>query len=486
MARDEIYVDLFAGGGGASVGFYMATGKHVDIAVNHDMQAIAMHAENHPDTQHFVEDVFDVNPVEVCGGRPVGMLWLSPDCKHFSKAKGGKPVSCNIRSLAWVGIKWVKAVKPRVIILENVEEFRTWGPLDDNGQPDKNKMGETFKEYIRQYEDAGYMVEYRELVASDYGAPTIRKRLFMIARCDGRRIVWPKPTHGDPKKFPDRKIWRTAADCIDWEVPAYSIFLTKEEGKKYGVKRPLVENTLIRIGKGIKKFIIDNDNPYVVDSKASFVSTYYGGKPGATARGSKTDAPVGTITAGGSRHGVVTAFLAQHNLGNIGRGAEQPMSTITATGSQQQLVEAKVEPTDGTGKVCEFVMKMRNGNVGFRADSPMHTITAGGGHFAEVQAYIMKYYGQGEGSDMSNPTHTVTTKERFAIIEVLGEEYVITDIAMRMFTPRELFRAQGFPEWYKIDIMYNGKVLAKTAQVRMCGNSVSPNVAEAIIRSNIM
>ena len=457
--QDEIHVDLFAGGGGASLGFYMATGKHIDVAVNHDIQAVALHAENHPETKHYIEDVFEVDPVAVCNGRPVGMLWLSPDCKHFSKAKGGKPLSCNTRSLAWVGVRWARMVRPRVIILENVEEFKTWGPLDENGSPIKSREGETFKKYIEQYEAEGYTVEYKELVASDYGAPTIRKRLFMIARCDGRPIIWPEPTHGDPKLYPHREPWRTAGECIDWSIPSYSIFMSKEEGKKHGVRRPLAEKTLVRIAKGIRKFVIENPNPYLVEKKS-----------GCTTHLTKT---------------LVAAFVAQHNLGNVGRMPTTPMSTITATGSQQQLVTVEAGLVKDTEKALGYVMKMRRGSVGFPDNSPAHTITAGGGHFAQVNVFIMKYSGSGGGSSVDELAHTVTTKERFAVIEIAGLQYVILDVCMRMFTPRELYRAQGFPDSYKIEIEFNGKKLPKTAQVRMCGNSVPPPVASAIIKSNL-
>jgi len=509
MYNGKMIIDLFAGGGGASTGIEMALGVSPDVAVNHDPQAIALHQANHPSTKHYIEDVFDVDPDEVCGGKEVAMLWLSPDCKHFSKAKGSKPVSCNVRSLAWVGVKWAKAVSPDVIMLENVEEFKDWGPLDDDNMPIKEDKGLTFEIFVQAFRDMGYNVEWRELRASDYGAPTIRKRLFIVAKKDGSAVSWPEATHGDPDKFPERIPWRTAAECIDWSIPTHSIFLSKEEAKVVKVRRPLAENTMKRIARGLKKFVLDNPKPYIVGDKAPFVSTFYGGAIGATARGNKIDAPVGTITAGGSRHSLVTpiitehangssqrnfkideplrtitaqtkggtfalvnAFIAQHNLGAVGRKADNPMSTVTATGSQQQLVTS-------------HVMKMRNGNTGLKTDTPLHTVTAGGGHFAEVRAYMMKYYGQGEGQLLSDPAHTVTTKERFAIVEVMGQEYEIVDIAMRMFTPRELYRAQGFPEDYKINIMYEGKQLPKTAQVRMCGNSVVPMLAKALVESNV-
>ncbi len=509
MYHGKMIVDLFAGGGGASTGIELALGVSPDVAVNHDPQAIALHQANHPETKHFIEDVYDVDPNEVCGDNEVALLWLSPDCKHFSKAKGAKPVSCDVRSLAWVGIRWAKAVQPDVIMLENVEEFKDWGPLDENNMPIKEDKGIIFDVFIETFRDLGYTVEWNELRASDYGAPTIRKRLFIVAKKDSSDIIWPKPTHGDPDKFPDRLPWKTAADCIDWSVPAHSIFLTKEEGKKVGVRRPLADNTMKRIARGFKKFVIDNPKPYVITDKVPFVSTFYGGAIGATARGNKMDAPVGTITAGGSRHALVTpiitehangssqrnfkvdeplrtitaqtkggtfalvnAFIAQHNLGATGRKADTPLSTVTQTGSQQQLV-------------ASTMIKFKGNNTGDKLDSPVHTLTAGGLHMGEVRAYMMKYYGQGEGQNIDTPAHTITTKERFAIVEVMGQEYEVVDIAMRMFTPRELYRAQGFPEDYKINIMYNGKQLPKTAQVRMCGNSVVPELARALVEANV-
>ena len=473
MINDELIIDLFAGGGGASTGIEMALGVSPDVAVNHDPQAIALHEANHPETKHFIEDVFDVDPIKVTGGKPVGLLWMSPDCKHFSKAKGAAPVRCDIRSLAWVGVSWATQVRPRVLMLENVEEFKDWGPVGEDQMPIKDKRGETFLEFVSALRDLGYEVDWKEMRASDYGAPTIRTRLFLIARCDGEPIVWPEATHGDPKKFPERETWKTAADCIDWEIPSYSIFLTKEEAKEFNVRRPLAENTMKRIARGLKKFVLDNENPYVITDKVPFVSTFYGGTPGLNPRGNFMDAPVGTITAGGGRHALVVPFLAQHNLGATGHAATDPMSTITQTGSQQQLVTSNM-------------IKFRGTNTGDRIDSPMHTITAGGQHFGEVRAYMMKYYGTGEGQSLDEPAHTITTKERFALMKVHGEMYEIVDITMRMFSPRELYRAQGFPDSYKINIMYNNKPLPKTAQVRMCGNSVCPVMAKTLVGANFL
>jgi len=473
--ESEIIVDLFAGGGGASTGIEMAVGRAPDIAINHDPEAIAMHRANHPDTLHFISDVFELNPHNVAIGRPVGLLWLSPDCKHFSKAKGGKPKSKRIRSLAWVGVKWARAKRPRIIILENVEEFQEWGPLKCDGTVCDLRRGKTFRLFVSSLERLGYRVEWRELRACDYGAPTIRKRLFMIARRDGEPIVWPEQTHGDPKSDSVRsgriKPWRTVAECIDFTLPTPSIFLSKEEGRRLGVRRPLSAKTMERIAKGVKRFVIDNHDPFIVP-KANFISTYYGGRGGdAPMRGSGIDDPVATITAGGLRHALVTAFMAQHNLGNVGRDLRDPMSTVTTRGSQQTLVTS-------------HIMKMRNNNIGSPADEPIHSITAGGLHHAEVRAFLTKYYGAGTGQDLTDPAHTVTTKDRMGLVTVHGEPYRIVDIGMRMLTPRELFNAQGFPDDYRIDIEIDGKKITKTAQVRMCGNSVCPPLAAALVGAN--
>lgn len=508
FSDEEIIVDLFAGGGGASTGIEMALGRSPHVAINHDPEAIALHTANHPDTIHFINDVFELNPANVAVGRPVGLLWLSPDCKHFSKAKGGKPKSKKIRSLAWVGVKWAKRKRPRVIVLENVEEFREWGPLKCDGTVCELRKGKTFRKFVGELERIGYRVEHRELRACDYGAPTIRKRLFLVARCDGEPIVWPEPTHGDPNSEEVRSgkllPWRTAAECIDWDLPAPSIFDTAAEIKeKYGIKakRPLKETTMRRIAQGIKKYVINAEEPFIVTANHKgegfrgqgvlepvrtvtaardatgvvipYVQKYYVEKENGSGidRGNIMDAPVGTITAGGGRHALVQAFMAQHNLGAIARAADAPLSTITTRGTQQQLVTSNM-------------IKMRGTNIGSATDEPVHTITASGTHIGEVRAFLAKYYGCGEGQDLNDPLHTVTTKDHFGLVTVRGELYRIVDIGMRMLTSRELFRAQGFLEDYVIDAEVNGKPLTKTAQVRMCGNSVCPPLAAAIVGAN--
>lgn len=585
----EIIVDNFAGGGGASTGIELATGRSVDIAINHDPNAIAMHTTNHPDTLHYCESVFDIDPVAATAGRPVGLAWFSPDCRHFSKAKGSAPVKKEIRGLAWILIRWALAKRPRVMMLENVEEFKTWGPLitipqkpDLEGQmletfigpiypsrsyPDPARAGETFAAFVgmlttgidvehpallecceilgidinsidanRLQSGLGYIVDHKELRASDYGAPTIRKRFFMVMRCDGLPVTWPEPTHGDPKSLDvqsgHRKPWRTAAECIDWSIPCPSIFERK---------KPLAENTLKRIARGIQRFVIDNPTPFIVkcnhtSTKTSYdcfrgqaldqplqtitkthgyaVATpiiarigqtgfggdrmaYEAGKPLTTitskaehllvapiiARefgnsvGHVVDEPSGTITAsGGGKSRLVSAFLAKHFGGNYtGSGADlnQPAHTVT-TVDHHALVTSNLIKLRGTCK------------DGQQVTQPMPTITAGGLHIGEVRAFLLKYYGnEKEGVSLNDPLHTVTTNDRFGLVTVEGIDYQIVDIGMRMLQPHELYAAQGFPSWYIIDRDYTGTKYAKDKQVARCGNAVPPPFAEALVRANL-
>ncbi len=559
----EIVVDNFAGGGGASTGIEKALGRPIDIAINHDPEAIAMHLVNHPNTKHLCESVWKVNPMIECAGRPVGLAWFSPDCKHFSKAKGTKPVSKKIRGLAWVVLRWAATVKPRLIMLENVEEFMTWGPVvtNENGKqyPCPKRRGRTYRSFINALKKYGYDVEVRILRACDYGDPTIRKRLFLIARCDGLPIVWPEQTHGDPKSdaVQSGKLlpWRTAAECIKWEVSCPSIFERK---------KPLAEATQRRIAKGIKRYVIDSPDPFIV--------TYYGDKRGEF-RGqpiteplrtqttenrhsvvmpflARTDMhksnagcaydvndPLRTITSSGGhaivtphliplthqgsdrvndineplptvtakpRHALVSAFLAKHYGGVVGSDLENPIGTFT-TKDHHSLVTANLirnmggsigygadEPArtvtqrDKDSLVTTHIVKLKGTNIGQDARKPLQTITAGGYHFGEVRAFLMKYYGTDQDPKLLEPLHTVTTKDRFGLVAVHGEEYQIVDIGMRMLVPRELFRAQGFPDSYIIDHDINGKPFTKTAQVRMCGNSVCPGLASALVKANMV
>ncbi|KAA6482044.1 DNA cytosine methyltransferase [Bacillus swezeyi] len=430
----EIIVDNFAGGGGASTGIEMATGLSVDIAINHDPAAIAMHKVNHPDTEHYCESVWEVDPQEATKGRPVALCWFSPDCKHFSKAKGGKPVEKKIRGLAWVAVRWAATVRPRVIILENVEEFQTWGPLTKDGLPDPRKKGSTFRSFVRALQRQGYKVEWKELRACDYGAPTIRKRLFLIARRDGRPIVWPKPTHGDPKSATVKKgmlkPWRTAAEIMDWSIETPSIF---------NRKKPLSENTLRRIARGIQRFVIESKKPFVVGNHGrSLIQMGYGDPEGRRVLDLKK--PLGTITAGGNKFAMATSHLIKL------RGTCKDGQPVT---------------------------------------NPMPTVTAGGLHVGEVRAFLTKYYGSDIGQSLDNPLHTVTTKDRFGLVTIKGENYQIADIGMRMLQPHELFAAQGFPSDYVIDRDINGVRYSKAKQVERCGNAVPPPFAEHLIRANL-
>jgi len=535
------------------------------------------------------------------------------NCKHFSKAKGGKPVARNIRDLAWVVVSWARQVRPRVICLENVEEFRTWGPLNVENRPDPKRRGETFRRWVGELHRLGYRVEHRELRACDYGAPTIRKRLFLIARCDGLPIVWPKPSHGDPKsadvKAGRLKPWRTAAEIIDWSRPCPSIFLTAQEARALGVKRPLAEATMARIAKGVKRYVLDAAEPFVVtinhsgegfrgqgldepfrtvaaardahglvapvfaygqqggavrdaqspmstvtasakdtnvliaphlmtmrnaqkpslgasepthtitsggahlnlvaahltkfntgsvgsglDEPAPTVtansflqrpggaapmgivsahcSAYYGDGDGSTDRSAPADEPLRTVTTE-NRHAVVAAFLAQHNSGVVGHEARDPVSTVTQTGSHQAVVSAGLMSLKGSER------------RGASIETPHATVTAQGCHSADVRAFLVKYYGEG-GQDQAagEPLHTIPTRDRFGLVTIAGEVYEIADIGMRMLTPRELFRAQGFPDSYDITTGPGGRRLTQAEQIGRCGNSVCPDLAEAIVAAN--
>jgi len=433
---DEIIVDNFAGGGGASTGIEMATGHSVEIAINHDPAAIAMHKVNHPTTEHYCESVWDINPIKAVRGRPVALCWFSPDCKHFSKAKGKKPVEKKIRGLAWIAVRWAATVKPRVIMLENVEEFKTWGPLLKNNMPDPAKKGWTFEYFIKSLQKLGYEVDHRELKACDYGAPTIRKRFFLIARRDKRPIVWPEPTHGDPKSIEVKsgklKPWRTAGEIIDWSLPCHSIFNRKKD---------LSENTLKRIARGIEKFIVNNKKPYLVKgNQADFLISYHSERQEGEVRGLSLDSPIHTLDTS-NRFGLVTAFISEY-YGGFYKGA------------------------------------------GSDLEHPVATITTKERH-ALVTAFLVKYYGSDVGQDIDTPLHTVTTKDRFGLVTIKGQDYQIVDIGMRMLQPHELFKAQGFPDDYIIDHDITGKPYPKTAQVARCGNAVPPPFAEALVRANL-
>ena len=544
MIKGQLIVDNFAGGGGASTGIELATGYSVDIAINHDPEAIKMHKANHPNTKHYCENVWAVDPVKACKGHPVALAWFSPDCKHFSKAKGGKPKDKNIRGLAWVACRWAGLVRPKVIMLENVEEFKTWGPLGRRHHPIKAKQGKTFEKFVKQLTDLGYEVQFRELTAADYGAPTMRKRFFMIARCDGKPIVWPKPTHApaDSEKVKAGLLepYVGAYTQIDFSRPCPSIFDTTEEiKKKYGIRavRPLAPKTMNRIAKGLKKFVIDNAEPFIVqvnhsgsrsdycnsmneplrvitskhgfgivDAKiAPYMGTNTTNHPGGSckdplhtittgnqqclisptliqyhsetaqgeARGQSIEDPLLTVD-GSNRYGLVTSFLHKYYDGGY-TGAGESMKNPLPT----------VTAWDHNSIVTANLIQMNNHCDGRNIRQPLPTITAGDGHFGEVRAFLIKYYGQGTGQDLKEPLDTVPTHDRFGLVTIHGVDYQIVDIGLRMLEPRELYGCQGFPDDYIIDHDYTGKAYPRSEQVRRCGNAVCPPIPAALVRANL-
>lgn len=677
---NELIIDNFAGGGGTSTGLEQAFGRPVDIAINHDPEALAMHAANHPHTKHLCESVWDVDPIKVTGNRPVGLVWLSPDCKHFSKAKGGKPVEKKIRGLAWVTLRWAAKCKPRVIMLENVEEFKTWGPLlvdaDGNSKPDPARKGKTFDSFVRQLEGHGYKVDHREMRGCDHDTPTIRKRFFLVARRDGIPIQWPDPTHGAPDSIGVRagklKPYRTAAECIDFATPCPSIF---------DRKKPLADATLRRIAKGIMRYVVDAADPFIVGqggpiyagkpvsvnqpigtltteshrslvvpsivpvthqgsdrvesieepfrtitgahrgekalTTASLVQIGYGEREGQAPRALDIKKPLGTVVGGAAKHAVVEAelspFIMTNTTGHAGASVDSPVPTVTSAGNQtiaaaylspyysdkrpsdargqipdepintvttenrHALVTAlltehanassqRVMPIDkplrticaqvkgghfsmvsaflakhytgvvgsdlqdpigtvtgvdhhsvvtahiqrdmgksighaadaplgtttagGGGKsalVTSNLIKLRGTSTAAATDEPLGTVSAGGLHHAEVRAFLLSYYGTDQDPKIDGPLATVTSRDRFGLVTIKGQDYQIVDIGLRMLQPRELFRAQGFPDTYIIgDDETQGLKLTKSAQVRMCGNSVCPPMARALIGANFM
>ena len=542
MIHGELIVDNFAGGGGASTGIEMATGYSVDIAINHDPEAIKMHKANHPNTKHYCENVWSVDPVKACNGHPVGLAWFSPDCKHFSKAKGGKPKDKNIRGLAWVALRWAGLVRPRVIMLENVEEFKTWGPLNRGHHPIKAKQGKTFEKFVQQLNDLGYTVEFKELIAADYGAPTMRKRFFMIARCDGKPIVWPEPTHGpadsEAVKTGLLKPYVGAYTQIDFSRPCPSIFDTSEEIKeKYGIRavRPLAQKTMDRIARGFIKFVLNNPEPFIIQCN-------HGGER----RPNDIREPMPTIT-GKHGYGIVEPYMVQ--IGQTGFTADrskdvrEPLTTIVSKnehclisptliqyhsetskdGVRGQTIEDPIMTVDSSnryGLVTSFLHKYYDGGYkgagetvenplptvtawdhnsivtanliqmnnhcdGKDIRQPLPTITAGDGHFGEVRAFLIKYYGDATGQDIEKPLDTVTTKDRFGLVTIEGVDYQIVDIGLRMLEPRELYGCQGFPDDYIIDHDYTGKIYPRSEQVRRCGNAVCPPIPAALVRANL-
>lgn len=505
MINGELIVDNFAGGGGASTGMEIATGRSVDIAINHDPEAIRMHKTNHPSTKHYCESVWDVDPVKACGGHPVALAWFSPDCKHFSKAKGGKPKDKKIRGLAWVALRWAALVRPRVIMLENVEEFKTWGPLNRRHHPIWSKRGETFIKFIGQLKALGYSVEFRELVAADYGAPTMRKRFFMIARCDGKPIKWPDPTHGPrgSRRVENEELspYIGAYTQIDFSRPCPSIFDTAEEIKeKYGIRavRPLAPKTMERIARGLKKFVIENKEPFILQVNHSGSSWDYC---------RSMNEPLAVIT---SKHGfgIVEPYLIQCKYNNTEKTVDDPLGTVTTVGShllvnplliqyhqktsenevRGQAVENPIMTIDGSnryGLVTSFLSKFYKSGIGQDIREPLHTVTTSAGHFGEVRAFLIKYYGQGTGQNIKEPLDTITAQDRFGLVEIRGTMYQIVDIGLRMLEPDELYGCQGFPDDYIIDHDYTGKEYSRTEQVKRCGNAVCPPIPAALVRANL-
>ena len=532
---DEIVVDFFCGGGGAGTGLEMGLGRPVTVAKNHSPVAISMHTANHPAARHFTTDVFEGDPDEECQGRPVGWFHMSPDCTHHSQAAGGQPRKREIRNLSWIGLKWAGKKRPRVISLENVKQILQWGPLiakrdKATGRvmkldgtvaapgervpvqqqflvPNPKRRGITWRRFVHLLEGMSYQVEWRVIRACDFGAPTSRERLFMIARCDGQPIVWPEPTHAKHPVKGQQK-WRTAADCIDWSVPSKSIF---------GRKKELAAATLRRVAKGMKKFVLENPQPFIVPIASwsgelaqsaneplrtvtswprggSFAlaspvmigagGPVYAGKPVAA------DQPMGTLMTQNHR-ALVTAFIEQANGGfnaTPAKGADEPLTTVTNTGSHQRLVTASLAT-------------LRRNYVGRPVDDLVPTMTAGAEHHALVEyklspeheegalrvaAFLISYYGTENISACDAPAPTVTTKDRLGLVTVFVKDtpYVIVDICLRMLQPHELYRAQGFPASYIIDKGADGKPFTKTEQVHMCGNSVSPPPMAALARAN--
>ena len=541
-----LVVDNFAGGGGASLGIVEALREidpqaRVDLAINHDPIALGVHEVNHPETHHLVVDVFDADARVVTGGQPVALAWFSPDCRHHSKAKGGRPVSKSVRALAWVVIKWAVAVHPSVIVLENVEEFQHWGPLVDD-KPCKERRGQTFNLFIHRLRQAGYVVDWRELRACDYGAPTVRKRLFIIARCDGKPIAWPAPTHGKPGTLEvasgQLKPYRSAAEIIDWSLPCPSIFLSREEGRALGVNRPLADKTMARIARGVVRYVLNSPKPFIVRFTqngigqapdepldtvmagapkfgvvepfivplthgggegrsqpledplmtvtgahrgeqamvaTTLIQTGYGEREGQAPRTLDLGKPLGTAVGGGQKHALVAAFLAQHNTDMVGHHPAEPVSTIVGKGCTQGVVAAHMISLKGDER--------RDAPC----DVPLGAVCAQGTHAGLIAAFLTKFHGEGgQWQTVDDPLHTVDTKDRHGLVavEIDGATYVIVDIGMRMLTPRELARAQGFPDDYVFERLPDGKPVTKTHQVRLIGNSVCPDVARAIVAAN--
>lgn len=469
MEGRGLIVDLFAGGGGASTGMEAAAGRPVDVAINHSPTALAVHAANHPRTRHLTADIWEVRPKDATGGRPVWMLWASPDCRDFSIAKGGQPRSKEVRSLAWAVRRWAKEVRPEIIFVENVTEFEGWGPLDDDGFRIPERVGETFRRWRRDLERLGYNVEHRAITASDHGAPTSRKRLFIVARRDGRPISWPAPTHGPGRLHP----WRSAAECIDWTDLGRSIFGRRT---KDGRPRPLAPKTQWRIAEGLRRFVIENPHPYIIPAPPKLVAPWlvdvnHGGKGRREARGQQVELPLNTITASRRGTALCAAFLTKFFGGVVGVPSDgRPLPTITGR--------------DHNALTAATLIKLRGQCTGADPREPMPAVTAQGTHLAAVAAFLTAYYGEdhSSGQAVSDPLRTITSKQRLGLVTVQGTPYAICDITLRMLRPPELLRGQfgRFAEKYDLSA-------ARTleAQTELIGNSVAPEVAEALVLANV-
>ena len=514
-----LIIDCFAGGGGAYVGIEMALGRPVDIAINHDEQAIRMHKTNHPQTLHLTEDIFKVDLEKYVRGQRVALMWASPDCTSHSKAKGGQPRKQGLRILPWAVYKHARKILPDVIIMENVEEIQQWGPLDENGKPIPERKGEEYQKFISSMKSLGYDFDSKELVAADYGAPTTRKRWYAIFRRDGKPIIWPEPTHG-----------KTGTDGKKKWVPVSTVLNFSDLGNSiFGRKKPLAENTMRRTARGLEKFVFNNPEPFIIQVNHS----------GENFRGQSIHEPMPTVT---QKHGfgvitpVAVPFIDKTYGGNYkgaGSGMNQPVSTITTVdhnrlitplliqyhsettkiGVRGQAVTDPLQTIDTSnryGLVIAFLEKFYKSGTGQSLAEPIHTITTSPGHFGQVSVlavdwkelqaagideetaqkatwvsqFIMEYYGCGIGQSLNDPLHTVVTKDRFALITVLGNEYAILDIFLRMLTPEELKLAQGFPKDYIIDRDYNWQKYPVCEQVKRIGNSVVPIMAEALVSAN--
>lgn len=537
---DDCFVDSFAGGGGASTGIEMATGHPVDVAINHNEAAIMMHRRNHPFTEHYIEDIWQVDPVTAVRGRHVRLAWFSPDCKHFSRAKGAALIDKKIRGLAWVVLRWAAKVRPDVIMLENVPEFTTWGPVR-KGKAVKKKAGQTYHKWIRQLHELGYVIETRRICAADLGAPTIRTRFHLIARCDGKPIVFPERTHA-PRDHVDvrrgkQKPWRAASEVIDFSLPCPSIFATKKEIKeRYGVNamRPLKENTLRRIARGLDKFVIKSGEPFIVsnntnnaphgmDEPVPTVTTggrnilaaptliqYHTEQSAKEVRGQTLDDPIQTVDAANryglsaawltqyfsgeghyhsvgeplatittmEREGVTSAFLSKFFTGVDGADAKKPMPTVTAV--------------DHNSMVLSHLAHFKGKDKGQPVRDPLMTVTARDGQFADVRTTVVKWDGQTDLGYWSEVRKMLNhycgynlADDEILLLNIRGIWYFISDIGLRMLTPRELYDAMGFPHDYIIDRDVNGDPITRADQVALCGNAVCPAVAEALVRANL-